>query len=435
MRAPRLQLDLQVTHLAPGGDGVAHADIAGERRAVFVRHAAPGDHVRADVDASQRPARARLLSVLSGGPDRVPSPCAWSERCGGCDWMHLSLEAQARGHLEHLRAALPAPWRDVAIHTQAAPAALEQRIRARVHVRCSRGGRAVVGMHGAGTHEPVEVERCAVLDPALEGVRRRLAAVLAGSRGQGDAQIALGAGRLPVVELRWDGELAREAFGRLEAAVNEKAIAGAGVIAGDATRPAVIGDPTPWMQGPDGKPLRLAPGGFGQATEPMNTLLAKHVAELARRWHPGKGVELYAGAGNLSVLLAREVGDLVCVESSRGACQAARANLVDRGLGAGVRVVEADAESYAWSPATRLVVLDPPRTGARAVAERLAAARTPFVVYVSCDPPTLGRDLAILQASHALVSVAAFEMFPNTSHIEAVVALERSAAGRPAGRA
>ena len=433
MRAQRLRLNLHVTHLAPGGAGVAHAAIGGERRAVFIRHAAPGDHVRADVDPSQRPARARLLSVLSGGPDRVPSPCPWSERCGGCDWMHLSLDAQARGHLEHLRAALPSRWRDVPIETHAAPAALEHRVRARVHVRCSRSGRAVVGMHGAGTHDPVEVERCAVLDPALEAIRRRLAAVMTGSRGQGDVQMALGAGRLPVLELRWDGELAREAFGRLESAVQEKVIAGASVVVGDATRPAVIGDPTPWMAGADGQPLRLAPGGFGQATEPMNTLLARHVAEIVRRWRPGKAVELYAGAGNLSVLLAREVGDLVCVESSRGACQAARANLVDRGLAGGVRVVEADAEQHAWSPATRLVVLDPPRTGARAVAERLAAARTPFVVYVSCDPPTLGRDLAILEATHAPVSVAAFEMFPNTSHVEAVVALERSGAARPGG--
>jgi 23S rRNA (uracil1939-C5)-methyltransferase len=430
MRAPPLHLDLHVTHLAPGGAGVAHAEIAGERRAVFVHHAAPGDHVRAEVDVSQRPARAKILSVLSGGSDRVPSPCAWSERCGGCDWMHLSLEAQARGHAEIVRSALPAAWRDVPIETHAAPAALGHRVRARVHVRCGRSGRALVGMHGAGTHEPIEVETCVVLDRAIEAARRRLAALVAGARGQGDVQMALGAGRLAVLEIRWDGELARETFGRLESAVAEKAIAGARVFAGDAARPAVIGDPTPWMDGPDGKPLCLAPGGFGQATEAMNTRLAIHVAEIAHRWRANKAVELYSGAGNLSVLLAREVEELVCVESNRGACDAARANLTDRGLGGRARVVEADANAHAWSPATRMVVLDPPRTGARAVAGRLAAMRTPWVVYVSCDPPTLGRDLTILKETHSPVSIAAFEMFPSTSHVEVVVALER--VGRPA---
>jgi 23S rRNA (uracil1939-C5)-methyltransferase len=282
-------------------------------------------------------------------------------------------------------------------------------------------------MHGARTHDPVEVDACVVLDPALEAVRRRIADLLVGSRGQGEVRMALGAARLGVLEIRWEGELAREAFARLEEAVASGTIAGASVVGGDASRPAVIGDPTPWMAGADGQPLRLAPGGFGQATESSNTRLAKHVAEIVGRWRPRKAVELYAGAGNLSILLAREVGDLVCVESNRAACTAARANLSERGLGGGARVVEGDADAHAWSPATRLVVLDPPRTGARAVAERLAATRTPYIIYVSCDPPTLGRDLAILKDTHAPVSVASFEMFPNTSHVEAVVALERAA--------
>jgi 23S rRNA (uracil1939-C5)-methyltransferase len=429
MRAPRLELDLLVTELAPGGSGVAHAEIEGERRAVFVRHAAPGDRLRAEVDTSQRPARAKVRSIVSAGADRVPSPCAWSERCGGCDWMHLSLEAQARVHAQHLRAALPPAWREAPIESHSAPAAIEHRIRARVHVRAARGGRPLVGMHEAGTHEPVEVDRCAVLHPALEAARARLGELLAGCRGRGEVQMALGAGRLPVLEIRWDGDVAPEVFGRLEAAVASGVLAGAGVLAGEVSRPATIGDPAPWMAGPDGEALRLAPGGFGQATEPMNAVLAKHVASLVSRWHPAKAVELYAGAGNLSVLLAREVGELACVESHRGACAAARANLSERGLGSVARVVEADADAYVWSPATRLVVLDPPRTGARAVAERLAAARTPQVVYVSCDLATLGRDLGLLADTHAPVSVASFEMFPGTSHVEAVVTLERAPAG------
>jgi 23S rRNA (uracil1939-C5)-methyltransferase len=143
-------------------------------------------------------------------------------------------------------------------------------------------------------------------------------------------------------------------------------------------------------------------------------------------WHmtAEKAVELYAGAGNLSVLLARKVGDLACVESSRDACEAARENLAARGA-KNARVVEADAAGYAWAKAVRLVVLDPPRTGARAVAERLATSRVPRVVYVSCDAQTLGRDLAILEKAYAPVSMATFEMFPQTSHAEAVVALER----------
>jgi len=248
-------------------------------------------------------------------------------------------------------------------------------------------------------------------------------------------QIALGDG-IPVLDVRWSGELAAAVYGRFERAVAGKSIAGVQITERDAKRPARIGDPTPWMIAGDGSRIRLAPGGFGQASERANSALASHVAARATdalqgartatiaEPQPQKAVELFAGAGNLSVLLARTSAiDLTCVESDRDACEAARQNLAERGLSA--RVVTADAADYAWAPSTKLVVLDPPRTGARAVAERLAKSRVAHLIYVSCDAQTLGRDLAILEASYALGSIMTFEMFPQTSHVETVVALER----------
>lgn len=417
-----LKLTASITSLAPGGDGVGHVEIDGERRAVFVPHTAEGDVVRIDLDPSRRPARGRVLELLEHGPDRVEPACPWSRRCGGCDWMHLSAAAQARLHVDHVRGALPAAWRDIDIASQAPAPLLAYRTRARVHVRCERG-HVDVGMHGARTNEPVLVERCVVLDPAIELARQRLADLLAGCRGTGDVQIALGTGRRPVLEIRWDGEVVRECFGRLESAVLAGDLAGARVTAGGSSRPAVIGDPTPWILGADGEALRLAPGGFAQASEAANVALVQHVKVLVAAAPPEKAVELYAGAGNVSVVLARITPDLVTVESSRESCDAARANLAARSLSA--RVTEGDVDEYAIRPATRLVLLDPPRTGARAVAERLAASRVPRVIYVSCNPQTLGRDLGILSTAYEPRSVAVFEMFPQTSHVETVVDLAR----------
>jgi 23S rRNA (uracil1939-C5)-methyltransferase len=422
-----LALDVTVASLAPGGDGVAHVAIEGERRAVFLPNTVPGDVVRAEIDASKRPARGRVLSLLQAGADRVTPACRWSTRCGGCDWMHLSLEAQASTHVDHVRAALPAAWRELAIAHHPATEALACRTRARLHVRCERG-RVEVGMHEAGTHEPVVVDTCAILDPTVEKTRRNLAALFEGCRGNGDVQIALGEARRPVIEVRWTGELAPSCFAHVEQAVKAGDLAGARIVVGDASRPAVVGDPTPWVPGADDRPLRLAPGGFGQASERMNVTLALHVAALVRPLAVDKAVELYAGSGNLSMLLAGAVGELVLVESSRDACDAARANLSARGLAA--RVVEADAETYVWGKTTRLVVLDPPRTGARAVAQRLAASRVPHVIYVSCDPQTLGRDLALLAPSYDVRSVTTLEMFPQTSHVETVVSLQRTRGAR-----
>ncbi len=429
---PRLlRVDATIGSLAPGGDGVAHVSVRGERRAVFVPRAAPGDVVRAEVDFSQRPARGRLLDVLVAGLDRVTPPCRWSTVCGGCDWMHLSSDAQARTHVDHVRSALPAAWRDRDIVHHPAPSPLAHRSRTRVHVRCDRG-RVLVGMHEARSHRPVQVERCAVLDPRLESARASLPALFEGSRGVGDVLLALGAERVPVLDIAWMGELAPVCLGRLERAVGARALAGARVRLKGATRPMTVGDPTPWMLAADDLPLRLAPGGFAQANEEVNRLLARHVAELAASTGEDSAVELYAGSGNLSVLLARSLrprttnqtrGELVLVESNSEACEAAEWNLAARDLRA--RVVRADVEGHAWSPLARLVVLDPPRTGARAVTERLVSSRVAHVIYVSCDAQTLARDLARLAVAYELVSVTAFEMFPQTSHVETVVALER----------
>lgn len=420
----RFVLEAEVTSLAPGGNGVAHVEIGGERRAVFVPLAAPADRARIEVDAASRPARGRIVELLQPSRDRAEPACAWSKRCGGCDWMHLSVEAQARAHEGHVRDALPAEWRGVKIAVRAAPEAIGWRARARVHV-VAEHGHAAVGMNEAKTHAPVEVDACVVLRPAIERARRSIPALLEGARGRGDAQIAIGSGGLPVVDLSWQGDLAPACFARIEAAVSAGEIAGARVSIDGSSRPATIGDPTPWMTGADGAPLRLAPGGFGQANEQVNAALARHVADAARACGADKAVELFAGAGNLTVMIAREVRGLVAVESSRDACAAARTNVAARAI-ANTRVVEADAAAYAWSPATRLVVLDPPRTGARAVAERLAASPVKHVVYVSCDARTLARDLALLAPRYAPRSVATFEMFPQTSHVEAVVVLVKN---------
>jgi 23S rRNA (uracil1939-C5)-methyltransferase len=413
----------EITELAPGGDGVTHVAIDGERRAVFVPGACPGDRAVLEVDASRRPARARVLDLLVRGEGRTDPPCPHVARCGGCDWMHLTIDAQRAAHASIVRAAIARSLGEVEVVTHAPAARLSYRTRARVHIRAS-GGRAIVGMHGPKSHEPAEVDACVVLDPALERARVALAPLLEGAHGRGEASLALGpleTPRRPVLDLAWSGALRAEIFARLERATLSE-WAGARVFAGDVNRPAVIGDPVPWMCGADGRPLRLAPGGFAQASEAENARLARRVADVVEETGAKRVLELFAGAGNLSVLLAPE-RDLVTVESERDACDAARANLAARDLKA--RVVEADAEAYSVPHALDLVVLDPPRSGARRACEAIAARAPKHVLYVSCDPQTLGRDLAAFAPRYGVRAAETFEMFPGTSHVETVVLLQK----------
>ena len=331
----------------------------------------------------------------------------------------------------HVRRALPPTWQDREILVHATEDRLAYRTRARVHVRVS-GGRAIVGMHGARTEEPIEVAACAVLHPSIEGARARLADLFDGAHGRGEVQISLGKGSSAVLEVRWSGMLAAPCFGRLERGVEEGRWQGARVFAGAVSRSAVIGDPTPWTTAADGAPLRLSPGGFAQASSAANATLGARIAAAIKEV-PGaedaRILELYSGAGNLTVLLARASSRVVAVESNREACEAARENLAARELRA--RVVEADAEEHPIPAGSSIVVLDPPRTGARRVAERLAVSRVRHIAYVSCDPATLGRDLSILAPMYAPRAVEAFEMFPQTSHVETLVLLERRSPGPP----
>jgi 23S rRNA (uracil1939-C5)-methyltransferase len=314
--------------------------------------------------------------------------------------------------------------------SHAAERELGYRTRARLHVDAKRG-RVAVGIFARRSHEPVPVDTCVVLDPILDRARDSLAFWLEGARGRGEAHLSLGRpsdkadqglSRRAVLDLSWTGELPDLLYGKLERATQEGALAGARIFAGDVRVPATIGDPTPFIVGPDGLPLRLAPGGFSQATEAGNTVLAQRVAALVRELPPGPCLELYAGAGNLTVLLARD-REVVAVEQDRDACAAARENLRSRSLAA--KIVEGNAAAAALPKGTKVVVLDPPREGARAACEALAKlggrAAAPAIVYVSCDPPTLARDVRILTAGGAAVTaVETFEMFPHTSHVETV---------------
>ncbi len=415
-------LELRTTTMAPSGEAVAHHEEDHERRAVLVRGGTSGELVRARVDVSERPARAEILEILEPSSWRVDPICKWASECGGCDWMHVARAEQATHHV-----ALTKPFaRDAQVTFHASPRDVGYRTRARFHASGgARQSEMRVGYFAPRTRALVRVETCVVLDPRIDAARGALEGLFEGARGDGEIAVALGK-EGPVADVRWSRELPPMVFARFDECVRAKTFQGLRVLCGEARRPAIFGDPTPVIRGADDALLELPPGGFSQAQEDVNRALARRVADLARG--SKRIVELYAGAGNLTVLLAREGADVRAVESSEPACEAARKNLAARKLTA--KVTCADAATFEIPSGTDTVVLDPPRTGAREACERISKTRSiKRIVYVSCDRPTLARDLDILapKNDHAfdVTSVDVFEMFPQTSHAETVVLLER----------
>lgn len=436
--APAPTRELDVTGLGAGGVGVARDD----GRVVLVAGAVPGDRVLARLAPG---GVARVLRVLTPGPDRVPAPCVHALACGGCDWMHLAPAARRAAHhhlaTEALAHALGVASADLPVASMhLADRDLGYRTRARFTIRAEPRG-VQVGFRAPGSRDLVAIERCIVLDERLADLAPRLATLLAGSRGDGDATIALGRtadGRAaPVLDLAFRGDLAAATFASLDALVRDGAWAGARVTLEGVSAPATFGDPRPVLPGADGAPLVVAEGGFSQPSDEGGVALARRVAELADV--AGQHVvELFAGSGTLSVLLAPGAASFLGVEQVEPAVRAARENFATRGLTG--KFVAADAETHPVPPRADVVVLDPPRTGARAAARAIAAARPRRVVYVSCDVATLARDLAVLcggpgagqgaaparSGPFVVESIDLFELFPQTSHVEVVVRLGRA---------
>jgi 23S rRNA (uracil1939-C5)-methyltransferase len=443
-RAPKTKPEgpprpLRIESIAAGGAGVAHEG----GRAIFVPRTAPGDLVEVAVEARGGMLHGRVLRVIEPGPGRIAPPCPFVEACGGCDLMHLSLGAQREAHRAIVADALARtggiedvpPIGSHVVHTTAAgdagPAPLAYRTRARFYARVSRR-KVEVGYRAEGSHQLVAIERCAVLAPALDALFHELPALLEGAAGDGEISVARGESGKPIADIAWRGALPPAVWARLDERIKSGAWAGARVWLDGAKTPASFGDPRPVVMGADGRPLVVAAGGFAQPSDEASAALARLAADLVRKSGDALGsvVELYAGSGTLSILLAPLASRFVAVESDEDSVRAARQNLEARGLAG--KVVAADAGAHDPGRAD-VVVLDPPRTGARAAAERIAASPARAVVYVACEPTTMARDVALLTAAgFGLTDVETVEIFPQTSHVETHVRLAR---GRRKGAA
>ncbi|WP_437997276.1 class I SAM-dependent RNA methyltransferase [Sorangium sp. So ce185] len=442
---------LRIDALAAGGAGIGR--LAGE--VVFVPATAPGDLVEVELDRSARPARGKLLRVVEPSADRIAPPCRFAETCGGCDWMHVRVEAQQAAHAQIVRQAIAraaslaeADLPPIRLHP--APQPLGYRSRARLFARAERG-EVRVGYRAPRTHAVAAVDRCLVLADPIAPLAGELPGVLRGAAGEGDILVSLGASSRPVVEILWRGQLPPAVWQQLDERTAGGAWAGARVTLDGAREAASFGDPRPAIVGADGLPLLLAPGGFGQPSEEGAAVLAGRAAELAHldSSRPPHVLELFAGSGTLSVLLARGaprsapvagaaeaaspaapgLASFTAVERSPEAVACLRQNLAARGLAG--KAIEADADQVPIPARADVVVLDPPRSGAPGAARAIAASGARVVVYVSCDPATLARDLGgILRGGFEITDIEAVELFPQTSHIESIVRLAR--ARRPA---
>ena len=397
-----------------------------ERGIVFARGGLRGERLLLTLDPKpQKPPRGRVASVLSPAPERVTPACPHVVRCGGCPLMHASIEQQRALKLGFLRDGLRRAGigDDFPLQHGATDEVLAYRRRARLSFQAGQGGRKL-GYRRERSHELADIDACVVLHPLLaQALAAARSALLPRLVGEGELLLALGQAERPVLVLRCRVAQPPELYAACDALVRDGGLTGLALFAAGATMPARFGDPTAWSEGFDGVALEGTAGGFSQAHAAVNRQLVERVRQRAAAAGL-KLLELFAGHGNFSVALARDAATYVAVEQDAAAVAALRKNLAARGLGA--KVVEADALTYAIPAGTDVLLLDPPRVGAPGVLAKAAERKVKRVVYVSCDPQTLGRDLSELTGrGYAPTWAEAFEMFPQTADLESLVVLER----------
>src|SRR5215475_2213430 len=414
-------LDLAVTGVAHGGWCVAR-DAGG--RVVFVRHALPGERVRARVtDATASFARAEAIEVLRASPDRVPPRCPHARPggCGGCDWQHADLAAQRRLKAEVVRDQLrriAGVDRAVTVEPVAGD---EDGLGWRTRVRFSVGPGGTAGLLAHRSHDVVEVGDCPIAHPLVR------AAEVTG-RGWAPAR------SVEVAASPASGERAVIVTTAQSAAATQLAADADTVLrAGRGAGLTTLTGRGSLRHRAAGRWWRVSAGAFWQVHPGAADALSAAVLDVLRP-RPGEvALDLFCGAGLFAGALAAAVGPdgtVIAVDADRSAVRDARHNLRRTPR---ARVHAADAAAAlargGWPPPA-LAVLDPPRTGVpRQVIDLLVASGADLraVAYVSCDPATLARDIAVF-AGHGwrLDGLRAFDIFPMTHHVECVAALTRS---------
>ena len=380
-------LEVEVERILPGGMGLAHAG----GKTVFVSLAAPGDRLRVRVEREQGNVLfASIEEIITPSPLRVEPPCPYFGRCGGCDFQQLTYEAQLAAKAEIIRDCLHRIARLESVPDfVVTPSPDNWRYRMRATWQIDREQRTI-GYYERGSRRVCDVVDCAVLRPALQ---EKLEEVRATAWGQVPEELK----HLDVVQGE-NGVSFAPSFARFQTSELSLTVRG--------------------------EVYQFNAEAFFQ----INPSLLGPLIDFALGDASGESVlDLYCGVGLFTLPLARRFKNVVAVEANPAAARFARRNLQQATL-ANARVITATVTDWFRSRSVGpvdFVLLDPPRAGAEsAVIKGILDLRPAEICYVSCDPATLARDLKkLIAGGYAINSIAAFDLFPQTHHVETVVRL------------
>ncbi|MFN3919720.1 MAG: 23S rRNA (uracil(1939)-C(5))-methyltransferase RlmD [Methylohalobius sp.] len=432
---PQEPLTVSVEKLAHDGRGIAYVD----GKAVFIEGALPGETVRFKyTDIRRTYACGKMLELLTASPERIPPPCPHFGTCGGCKLQHLAPVTQLRFKhdllLEQLRRI--GKVEPIEVWPPLTGPVLGYRRKARLGVRWVRNkGRTLVGFRERGAGLVAEIDACLVLHPSIGGRLKELANLIDGLsiRDQiPQVEVAVGDNRSALV-LRTlqppqaNDTAAIEEFGRKLGFDIYLQPGGP-----DSLFALIPQNPPPlYYRLPEGIILWFGPLEFTQVNADINRSLIEQVIKLLDPSPTETVLDLFCGVGNFTLPLARHASWVVGVEGSQPAVARARENAYYNRI-ANVEFhcsdLNQDLTAFPWALARYdKLLLDPPRTGALHVMDHIHRWQPKRIVYVSCNPATLARDVGYLVSTYGyrLIGAGILDMFPHTAHMESIVVLDR----------
>ena len=437
-----------VTDYTAEGQGVAHI----EGCAVFLPNAIAGERVRVRIEKARKTwASGKIVEILEKSPHRVNRECPVAKLCGGCDFWHMDYAEETRLKAERVKTCLNriGGQQLETVPILAAPTCYGYRNKAQYPVTVKKG-RAFAGFFRAGTHEVVENSRCRILPPEADlvkdkvidyvnqyrvpvydetthtGLLRHIYVRRGAVSGQVLVCLAVNGEKLPKAQ-----ELIRRlktvpGFTTLVLSVNTR------------KGNAVLGDKFITLHGPGyiedtlcGLTFRLSPRSFYQVNHHQAQRLYETAIAQAGITRQDTVLDLYCGVGTITLAMASAAGKVIGVEVVPQAVEDARDNAKRNGIenaeffcgDAGQAALQLEREGVRPD----VVVVDPPRKGLNAdTIEALSRMSPRRIVYVSCDPATLSRDVALLkERGYKLQTAQAADLFPRCAHVETVVLLSK----------
>ena len=428
------------------GQGVAKI----EGCAVFVPNAIAGEMCRIRIEKAQKTwAAGKIVELLEKSPHRVNRECPVAKLCGGCDFWHMDYAEETRLKAERVRQALNRIGGEnlQELPILAAPTCEGYRNKAQYPV-AQKNGRAYAGFFRAGTHQVVENSRCRILpaemdrvkdavidyvnqyrvtvydETAHKGLLRHIYVRRGAVSGQILVCLAVNGRELPRIPELIQRLKSVPCFTTLVLSVNER------------RGNAVLGEAFITLYGPGyiednlcGLDFRLSARSFYQVNHHQAQRLYRAAIEQAEITKDDTVLDLYCGVGTITLSMASAAGKVIGVEVVPQAVEDARDNARRNGIenaeffcgDAGQAALELEAKGVKAD----VVIVDPPRKGLNAdTIEALSRMQPRRIVYVSCDPATLARDVKLLKdRGYRLQNAMAADLFPRCAHVESVVTL------------